>query len=218
MGGLAAALIPGTNTLRFQYVPDGFTAASWKKYQQDEKKKKQTKNLGGLGPRGFQSRSMQSFQEALERGEADHLMPVFNAKEKIRAGKIRPEDVPVSCCPRGDGGLSMSDGVVLLASLLSFFSLVLLFDVLVFFTTTTVHATRRKVGQYRYQGRPQQKCWTHLGNRHEFFSRYSHTFTDQRFVTPDHTASLPWNHLTVHASPHFQPRSEVSLGGFVLEA
>lgn len=26
-------------------------------------------NLGRLGPKGFQSRSMQSFQEALERGE-----------------------------------------------------------------------------------------------------------------------------------------------------
>ncbi|CAB9501857.1 expressed unknown protein [Seminavis robusta] len=38
--------------------------------------------------------SMQSFQEALERGEADHLLPVFNAKEKIAKGEIRPEDVP----------------------------------------------------------------------------------------------------------------------------
>ena len=78
------------------YVPDGFTAAEWKKYQEEENKKKKTKNLGGLGPRGFKSRSFQSFQEALERGEATHLMPVFNAKEKIKAGEIRPEDVPVS--------------------------------------------------------------------------------------------------------------------------
>ena len=39
---------------------------------------------------------MQSFQEALERGEATHLMPVFDAKKKIARGEIRPEDVPVS--------------------------------------------------------------------------------------------------------------------------
>jgi hypothetical protein len=37
---------------------------------------------------------LQSFQEALEKGEANHLMPVFNAKEKIQKGLIRPEDVP----------------------------------------------------------------------------------------------------------------------------
>ena len=53
------------------------------------------KNLGGLGPRGFKSRSFQSFQEALERGEAEHLMPVFNAKEKVRTGKLKVEDIPV---------------------------------------------------------------------------------------------------------------------------
>ena len=52
------------------------------------------KNLGGLGPRGFKSRSFQSFQEALERGEADHLLPVFNAKEKLAKGLIKEEDIP----------------------------------------------------------------------------------------------------------------------------
>lgn len=75
------------------YVPDGFTAESYKKFKEEEQKKKQA-NLGRLGPRGFESRSMQSFQEALERGEASHLMPVFNAKEKIARGEIRKEDVP----------------------------------------------------------------------------------------------------------------------------
>ena len=40
--------------------------------------------------------ALQSFQEALERGETTHLMPVFNAKEKIKSGKLRPEDIPVS--------------------------------------------------------------------------------------------------------------------------
>ena len=112
------------------YVPDGFTAESYKKFKEDEERKKKA-NLGRLGPRGFESRSMQSFQEALERGEvsslicfqekwsclgispwthslrtfhiippfcsipkAAHLMPVFNAKEKIARGEIRKEDVP----------------------------------------------------------------------------------------------------------------------------
>lgn len=73
------------------YVPDGFTAESYKKFKDAEAKKKQA-NLGRMGPRGFESRSMQSFQEAMERGEADHLMPVFNAKEKIKKGQIRAEE------------------------------------------------------------------------------------------------------------------------------
>ena len=72
----------------------GFTKESWKEFQEKEKAKKQPKNLGGLGPRGFKSRSFQSFQEALERGEAAHLMPVFNAKEKLKRGEIKLEDIP----------------------------------------------------------------------------------------------------------------------------
>ena len=47
-----------------------------------------------MGPKGFQSRSMQSFQEALERGEAEHLLPVFNAKQKVARGELRKEDIP----------------------------------------------------------------------------------------------------------------------------
>jgi hypothetical protein len=35
------------------YVPDGFTAESYKKFKEAEAKKKQA-NLGKLGPRGFQ--------------------------------------------------------------------------------------------------------------------------------------------------------------------
>ena len=82
------------STAVFGYVPDGFTPESYKKFKENEAKKNAAKNLGKLGPRGFQSRSMQSFQEALERGEAAHLMPVFNAKEKIKKGIIKEEDVP----------------------------------------------------------------------------------------------------------------------------
>lgn len=74
------------------YVPDGLSAEQWKKIQAKEREK--TKNLGKLGPRGFKSRSFQSFQEALERGEATHLMPVMNAKERVRKGEIKAEDIP----------------------------------------------------------------------------------------------------------------------------
>ena len=42
----------------FGYVPDGFTAESYKKFKEEEAAKKKA-NLGRLGPRGFQSRSMQ---------------------------------------------------------------------------------------------------------------------------------------------------------------
>jgi hypothetical protein len=82
-------------------VPSGFTPESYKKFKEEEAKKQAKKNLGGLGPRGFKSRSMQSFQEAMERGEAQHLLPVMNAKERVRKGELRPEDIPVSgqsCC------------------------------------------------------------------------------------------------------------------------
>ena len=93
----SAAVAPRADTTSlYGYVPSGFTPEQYKKFKAEEAKKKATaKNLGRLGPKGFQSRSFQSFQEALERGEATHLMPVFNAQEKIKAGKIRREDVPV---------------------------------------------------------------------------------------------------------------------------
>jgi hypothetical protein len=93
--------IPSTSsrislTVVNQYVPDGFTAQSYKKFKEDEKKKVAKLNLGGVGPRGFKSRSMQSFQEAMERGEAEHLLPVLNAKERVKKGELKMEDIPVS--------------------------------------------------------------------------------------------------------------------------
>uniref|UniRef100_A0A6U3BRN0 Uncharacterized protein n=1 Tax=Entomoneis paludosa TaxID=265537 RepID=A0A6U3BRN0_9STRA len=81
-------------TRAYAYVPDGFTPESYKKFKEAEAKKLQKQNLGKLGPKGFKSRSFQSFQEALERGEADHLMPVFNAKERVKKGELRTEDIP----------------------------------------------------------------------------------------------------------------------------
>jgi hypothetical protein len=71
-----------TGVSMFGYVPDGFTKESYAKFKAEEAKKKAAKNLGRVGPKGFQSRSFQSFQEALERGETSHLLPVLNAKER----------------------------------------------------------------------------------------------------------------------------------------
>jgi len=83
-----------TSSLRMVYVPDGFTKESYAKFKEEERKKNAKKNLGGVGPKGFRSRSMQSFQEALERGEAQHLLPVFNAKERLAKGELKLEDIP----------------------------------------------------------------------------------------------------------------------------
>mmetsp|Transcript_23422 Transcript_23422/g.47408 ORF Transcript_23422/g.47408 Transcript_23422/m.47408 type:complete len:213 (+) Transcript_23422:104-742(+) len=84
-----------SSTALFEYIPTGFTKESWAKFKGDEAKKKAAqKNLGRLGPKGFQSRSFQSFQEALERGEAAHLMPVENAKKRLASGELKMEDIP----------------------------------------------------------------------------------------------------------------------------
>mmetsp|Transcript_3801 Transcript_3801/g.11796 ORF Transcript_3801/g.11796 Transcript_3801/m.11796 type:complete len:81 (-) Transcript_3801:10-252(-) len=47
------------------YVPDGLTPAQWAAMQKKEKEQKAKKNFGQAGARGFKSRSMQSFVEAL---------------------------------------------------------------------------------------------------------------------------------------------------------
>ena len=84
-----------STTALYEYIPTGFTKDSWAKFKKAEaEKNKKAPNLGRVGPKGFQSRSMQSFQEALERGEADHLLPVFNAKEKLARGEIKKQDIP----------------------------------------------------------------------------------------------------------------------------
>jgi hypothetical protein len=76
------------------YVPDGMTPEQYRKLRDEEKTNKNAKNFAAYGPRSFQSRSLRSFQEDLEKGKAGHLMPVFNAKQKLAAGKIKAEDVP----------------------------------------------------------------------------------------------------------------------------
>lgn len=87
----------GSSTALFEYIPSGFTKESWAQFKAKEKAKKDDlakKNLGRLGPKGFQSRSFQSFQEALERGEATHMMPVMFAEERVKKGELKIEDIP----------------------------------------------------------------------------------------------------------------------------
>lgn len=124
-----------SKTISFGYVPSGFTPEQYKKFKEAEAKKNAKKNLGGLGPRGFKSRSFQSFQEALERGEAEHLLPVWNAEEKVKRGELKREDIPVSVCfyfrvPHSVGKVEGS-GIVLLTKT---------------FLCRIVHATRRSMG------------------------------------------------------------------------
>ena len=75
------------------YVPAGLSAAEYQKIK-DADQKKMGKNLGGLGPRGFKSRSMQSWQEAYERGETAHSIAPFGYREALKKGEIKKQDVP----------------------------------------------------------------------------------------------------------------------------
>lgn len=76
------------------YVPDGMSAEQYKRMKEKEQKEKASKRFGAFGPQTFKSRSLQSFQNDLESGKAGHLMPMMNAKEKLRQGKIKQEDIP----------------------------------------------------------------------------------------------------------------------------
>lgn len=76
------------------YVPSGFTPEQWRRKQEEEKAKEKGKKYGATGPQSFKSRSLQSFQTDLEKGKAEHLMPVMFAKDRVKKGELRPEDVP----------------------------------------------------------------------------------------------------------------------------
>lgn len=76
------------------YVPDGLSESEWKKLQSKESSEKSKKKFSAYGPITFKSRSLQAFQKDLEQGKANHLMPMMFAKEKIKKGEIKKEDVP----------------------------------------------------------------------------------------------------------------------------
>lgn len=76
------------------YVPSGFTPHQWHDHQRAEKKKEQAKNFAAFGPTSFKSRSLQGFQEDLEKGKSKHLFPAMFAKERVKRGQLKEEDVP----------------------------------------------------------------------------------------------------------------------------
>ena len=76
------------------YVPDGMSPEQYKKLKQKENAEQSKKKFGAYGPQSFKSRSLASFQSDLEQGKAGHLMPMFNAKEKLNKGAIKQQDIP----------------------------------------------------------------------------------------------------------------------------
>ena len=70
------------------------TPEQYKKLKQKEQQQQKQKKFGAYGPQSFKSRSLASFQADLETGKAGHLMPMFNAKEKLNKGTIKQQDIP----------------------------------------------------------------------------------------------------------------------------
>ena len=117
------------------YVPSGFsTPHEWHEFQRKEAAEQQKKDFAAYGPTTFKSRSLQSFQEDLKAGKVTHLFPEMFAKQKLKRGLIKEEDVPVSC---QDGLFPCKETTGILTYVLTPFVLFL----------RIVHATRRIVGQ-----------------------------------------------------------------------
>jgi hypothetical protein len=76
------------------YVPDGMTPEQYRKRCDKEANEKKSKKFGAFGPQSFKSRSLQSFQTELEKGKAQHLMPMFDSKKKLAQGTIKQKDIP----------------------------------------------------------------------------------------------------------------------------
>jgi hypothetical protein len=76
------------------YVPDGLTAEQYKKIKTQEDQKNKGKNLGALGPRGFKSRSMEAWQQAYEKGLANHNFAPLGYREQLKKGQLKKSDIP----------------------------------------------------------------------------------------------------------------------------
>ena len=76
------------------HIPDAMSPEQWRKVQEKENATKAKKKFGAHGPQSFKSRSLQSFQKDPDKGKAGHLLLVFDAKEQVKEGKMKPEDIP----------------------------------------------------------------------------------------------------------------------------
>ena len=91
-----------TTTTLQAYIPSGLSADQYKQIKKQDAAKTKGKDLGRVGPRGFQSRSMQAWQEAYEKGLVDHAFaPIGSFRQKLRDGTMRPQDVPYTLRPGG---------------------------------------------------------------------------------------------------------------------
>ena len=77
-----------------RYVPDGLTEAEYNRIKEKDASKLKGKDLGGIGPRGFKSRSLKGWQEAFERGETDHTFAPVGYRDKIKKGVLKWGDIP----------------------------------------------------------------------------------------------------------------------------
>jgi hypothetical protein len=66
----------------------------YRKLRQKEQEAEKQKKFGAFGPQSFKSRSLQSFQQDLEKGKVNHLMPMMDAKKRLAKGEIKTEDIP----------------------------------------------------------------------------------------------------------------------------
>jgi hypothetical protein len=86
-----------TSIIRTQlngYVPDGLTKEQYKQIKINDAKKIKGKNLGALGTRGFESRSLTGWQKALQKGQAKHVFAPVGYREQLKKGLMKKEDVP----------------------------------------------------------------------------------------------------------------------------
>lgn len=89
-----------STALSVGYVPDGLTLEQYNQVKRQDKNNI-GKDLGRLGPRGFQSRSMQAWQEAYEKGEASHNFAPLGFHQKFKQGKVQSKDIPYMLRPNG---------------------------------------------------------------------------------------------------------------------
>lgn len=88
-----STFVTSSSALSVGYVPEGLTPEQYNKIKQQDKKK-MGGNLGGLGPKGFTSRSLKAWQEAYEQGDAGHTFAPIGYRKQLKQGKIRKEQIP----------------------------------------------------------------------------------------------------------------------------